>query len=58
MNDSALAHELAALHYAETGDMYWTKHNAKLAHEAYVDWQATVKADQLQRQYPEYVVKE
>mmetsp|Transcript_39577 Transcript_39577/g.95158 ORF Transcript_39577/g.95158 Transcript_39577/m.95158 type:complete len:1108 (-) Transcript_39577:206-3529(-) len=58
VNDSALAHELAVLHFLETGDEYWTKHNAKLAHEAYVDWQAKVKADLLQRQYPQYIVEE
>lgn len=56
VRDHALAHELAGVHFMRRGDEYWTKHNIKLAHEAYVDWQANVKADHLQLQYPKYIL--
>lgn len=56
VQDMALAYELAGLHYMKTGDWYWVKNNMNLAHRAYVDWQATTKANHLQRKYPQFIV--
>ena len=54
LQDRALAHELAGLHYMKMEDDYWAKHNFKLAHESYVDWQAEVKAKHLRDSYPQF----
>ena len=45
----ALSHELASLYYASRGDAYWEEYNLDRAIEAYSDWQATAKVEELEK---------
>jgi len=56
VQDTALAYELAGLHYIKIGDDYWARHNINLAHRAYLDWQAKAKAEHLQSKYPHFIL--
>lgn len=55
VQDRALAHELAGLHYIKVDDEYWAKFNINSAHVAYTDWQAKAKAEHLQSKYPQFI---
>lgn len=47
INDEALACELAANFYFETGDLIASMEHFKLAHEKYIHWGALAKAEKL-----------
>mmetsp|Transcript_35441 Transcript_35441/g.57807 ORF Transcript_35441/g.57807 Transcript_35441/m.57807 type:complete len:108 (+) Transcript_35441:876-1199(+) len=45
LQDKALAHELAGMYFEAQGDEYWAKFNMDRAHQSYLDWQASAKAE-------------
>lgn len=47
LNDEALAYELAAKFYLETGDRQASQNHFRLAHKKYIEWGAVSKADHL-----------
>lgn len=49
--DKALANELAGTFFVDTGDIYWAKYHLQEAHQLYIDWEASAKANQLCEQH-------
>lgn len=49
LQDKGLAHELAGAYFDNRGDEYWAKYHTESSQEAYTDWGASAKVEQLTR---------